>query len=236
VTWITPLGYERDLSATDALSEASVQHFYDWLQGLSTAKEVNLTALQQQLSGNAPRRPTALDAFKKARRDFQAGRRLDMRALAADLGVNRVTLYRWVGSREQLLAEILWSLTERTVQKRLAALEADPPARSRLASLLTEFVRDVNTNPGMIRFLDEEGELAIRLLTFSSGGFQPRFVALVRHLLAQDVAAGWQSPVPLDDLAFTLVRIVESYVHRRIISNEEPDADGAGRVLHALLR
>lgn len=204
---------------------------------MQAAEPSGITALQQFLTGTAPRRPTALDAFKRARRDFKEGRRVDMRALAAELGVNRVTLYRWVGSREQLLAEILWSLTERTVARRLASLEFSEG--SRLAPLLTEFVRDVNTNPGMIRFLDEEGELALRILTFASGGFQPRFIALVHTLLAEDQAAGrLRSPVPLDDLAFTLVRIVESYVHRRIITGEAPDADadGAGRVLHALLR
>jgi AcrR family transcriptional regulator len=195
------------------------------------------TALQLQLaSGGASRRPTALDAFKRARRNFQEGRRLDMRALAADLGVNRVTLYRWVGSREQLLCEVLWSLTERTVQKRLLELEPTSDC-SRLGPVLTEFVRDVKQNKGMHRFLDEEGELALRLLTVSSGGFQPRFIALVHALLVEDLEAGrLTSPIPLDDLAFTLVRIVESYVHRRIITGEEPDADGAGRVLNALLR
>lgn len=193
------------------------------------------TALQQQLAGAAIRRPTALDAFKKARRDFQNGRRVDMQALAASLGVNRVTLYRWVGSREQLLAEVLWSLTERTVRKRLERQE--PGTGSRLGPLLTEFVRDVKHNRGMIRFLDEEGELALRLLTLSSGGFQPRFIAMVHQLLTEDLQSGrLRSPVPLEDLAYTLVRIVESYVHRRIITGEEPDADSAGRVLTALLR
>jgi len=192
------------------------------------------TALQQQLAGGSGR-PTALDAFKRARRAFLDGQRLDMRALAADLGVNRATLYRWVGSRDQLLCEILWSLTSRTVQKRLEVLE--PAPGSRLTPLMTEFVRDVKDNAGMRRFLDEEGELALRLLTMSSSGFQPRFIALVRQLLAEDIEAGrLDSPVPLDDLAFAIVRIVESYVHRRIITGEEPDADGAGRVLGALLR
>jgi len=194
------------------------------------------TVLQLQLAGRGPRpRPTAIDAFRRARRTFLDGQRLDMQALAAALGVNRATLYRWVGSRERLLCEVLWSLTARTVETRLGCLE--PAAGSRVAPLMTAFVRDVTENLGMRRFLDEEGELALRLLTMSSNGFQPRFIALVRQLLTEDVDAGrLRSPVPLDDLAFAVVRIVESYVHRRIITGEQPDADGAGRVLAALLR
>ena len=33
-----------------------------------------------------------------------------MSALADELGVNRVTLYRWIGSRDRLLVEVIWSL------------------------------------------------------------------------------------------------------------------------------
>ena len=53
--------------------------------------------------------------FRLARRTFLAGERIDMQTLARSLGVDRATLYRWVGSRERLLTEILWSLIEPTV-------------------------------------------------------------------------------------------------------------------------
>ena len=73
------------------------------------------TPLQRQLAGTATARPTALDAFRLARRTFLAGARVDMQALARTLNVDRATVYRWVGSREQLLAEILWSLIDPTI-------------------------------------------------------------------------------------------------------------------------
>src|SRR3712207_3253309 len=76
------------------------------------------TKLQIQLASAGDfRRPTPLDAFRLARRKFLAAERIDMSALADELGVNRVTLYRWVGSREQLLVEIVWSLGSRTLEK-----------------------------------------------------------------------------------------------------------------------
>ena len=34
-----------------------------------------------------------------------------------DLAVDRAILYRWVGSREQLIAEVLWSLMEPTITR-----------------------------------------------------------------------------------------------------------------------
>ena len=70
---------------------------------------------RRQSAGTTIARPVALDAFRLARRTFQAGDRVDMQTLARTLHVDRVTVYRWVGSREQLLTEILWSLIEPTI-------------------------------------------------------------------------------------------------------------------------
>ncbi len=176
------------------------------------------TLLQRQLRAGPPaRRITALDAFTLAKRWFLRG--------------------EWVGTREQLLVEVLWSLAERTLSDELKRVEAEDPAGSRVAGLLSRFVRDCLSNPGMRQLQRDEGALAFRLLTLARYGFHPRFVKLVRDILAQDAAAGrLEAAVPLDDLAYTAVRVVESYVHRAAITGEEPDADRAARVLHALLR
>ncbi len=157
--------------------------------------------------------------------------------MSHELGVNRAALYRWVGTREQLLVDILWSLAERTLSDELKRVEAEDLARNRVAPLLSRFVKVCLSNPGMRQLQRDEGGLAFRLLTLAPCGFHPRFVRLVRDLLAEDVAAGrLQTPVPLDDLAYTAGRIVESYVHRAAITGDEPDTDRAARVLHALLR
>src|SRR5438552_1083020 len=38
---------------------------------------------------------------------YLRGQRVDVQALAAELGVGRTTIYRWFGSREQLLGEVV---------------------------------------------------------------------------------------------------------------------------------
>lgn len=71
------------------------------------------TALFETLhSIGRPRRPELLRAFRAARRVVIAGERLDMGKLAARLGVDRTTLFRWVGNRDQLMAEVTWDVTE----------------------------------------------------------------------------------------------------------------------------
>jgi hypothetical protein len=61
-------------------------------------------------------------------------------------------------------------------------------------------------------------------------------VALIRQMAAAEIAAGrLASPIPLDDLAYTLVRVIESYCYLRTITGEEPDGTRAASVLQALL-
>jgi AcrR family transcriptional regulator len=203
------------------------------------------TPLQRQLAGTAAARPTALDAFRQARRTFQDGDRVDMQALARALAVDRATLYRWVGSRDQLLAEILWSLIDPTIARlREAHCHPGPPTvpgragpgQSPAAAVVTGTVRAVIANSGMQRFLDREGDLALRLLTTKASDFETRLIRLIGDLVREETAAGRLNPsVPLDDLPYVLVRIMESYVYLGLITGEHPDPDRAARVINALL-
>ncbi len=198
------------------------------------------TPLRRQLTGTETARPSALDAFRQARRTFLAGDRVDMQALARTLNVDRATLYRWVGSREQLLTEILWSLIDPTIA-RLRKTHTAPgqhaaPGQSPAAAVITGTVRGVIANEGMQRFLDREGELALRLLTTRASDFETRLIALIGEFVTEEAAAGrLNAAVPLDDLPYVLVRIMESYIYLGLITGEHPDPDRAARVINALL-
>ena len=61
------------------------------------------------------RRPKPRDAFDLAHATFRSGVRLEMGTLAAQLGISQPTLYRWVGTREQLLDTVLERITDETV-------------------------------------------------------------------------------------------------------------------------
>lgn len=196
------------------------------------------TPLERQLAGAA--RPTALDAFGHAGRTFQAGERVDMKALAQALAVDRVTLYRWVGSREKLLTEIMWSLLEACIAKLSDTYDqAGLPGtagQSRAAAIITSTVRAVMADPGMQAFLDREGDLALRLLTTKASDFEGRLVTLVSGLVHEETSAGrLASAIPLDDLPYVLVRIMESYIYLGLITGEDPDPTRATTVITALL-
>jgi AcrR family transcriptional regulator len=180
-------------------------------------------------------RPTIDDALRLGRRTFLAPGRLDMSALADELGVNRVTLYRWLGSRDRLLVEVIWSLAQRT----LADAEARTRARGaeRIIRVVTRFVETVITNPGMQRWLADEGEHAMRLLTRHETDFQPRLIAAIEELLRDEADAGrLDLPVDLHELAYVIVRLIESYIYLDLITGEHPDAQRVEPILRMLLR
>jgi AcrR family transcriptional regulator len=176
----------------------------------------------------------ATDALKLARRRFLAGERIDMSGLAEELGVNRVTLYRWVGSREQLLVEIIWSLGSRTLEKVDARVTAT--GGERVVLVVTGFLDDVISNAGMRRWLADEGELAMRLLTRRDTGFQTRLIEAIHALLREEADAGrLDLPADLEEVAYVIVRLIESYTYLDLIRGEEPDAKRAEPVLRMLL-
>jgi AcrR family transcriptional regulator len=183
----------------------------------------------------AAARPTALDALKLARRRFQAAERIDMGAMAEELGVNRVTLYRWVGSRNHLLVETLWGLAEATLARQEERVRER--GAERIVQIVTRFVDACVTNAGMRRLLSEEGELVMRLLTRSDAGFQPRLIDAIHRLLDGEARAGrLDLPVDLREVAYVVVRLIESYVYLDLITGEQPDARRAEPVLRMLLR
>ena len=85
------------------------------------------------------RRPVAADALAAAREAFMDGRRIDMGAIAAELGIGRTTLHRWYGTREDLIDGVLCELSSEYFA------EARSAARGRGEALVVSVVRSLVT-------------------------------------------------------------------------------------------
>ncbi len=189
--------------------------------------------LAQETGG--PRASLGL-AFRTATTWFMDGRRIDISALAEEVGVSRVTMHRWVGTRDDLLSEVMWHLTNRTLDRLLAGIDAEN-ITPRSPELLGRYVKAIASNTGVLRLQREEPETFLRLCTTGASTFQQRMVAKVSDVLAGDRAAG-QLTIDLDDreLAFAVVRLLEAYAHAPTLTGEPADPARATRVLRALLR
>jgi hypothetical protein len=196
---------------------------------------VEPTPLARQLAGDEQQRPVPLDAFKAARRTFMGGQRIEMAGLADQLGISRVTLHRWVGSRDQLLGEVLWSLGEPTLHQAREATIATGGAG--IAETFERFLRTVQEHPQMRQFLAREPDIALRVLTTKHTHFQQRLVESIRSMLECETAQQRLEPLmDLGDLAYIVVRLGESFFYNDIITGGEPDLSKARQAIAHLLR
>jgi AcrR family transcriptional regulator len=180
------------------------------------------------------RRPDPLTAFGVARGWFLTGRRIEMQELAAELGVNRATLFRWVGSRDDLLGEIIWSLAEPTLTR--AIDESSGQGSRRIATATGRFATLVDQAPFFREFLRREPERALRILIARASTVQARMVSAIEALVRDEIAHGRLDPaLPPPDLAYLIVRIVESFLYADIITGEQLDIAKAEQAIAALL-
>ena len=160
-----------------------------------------------------------------------------MQGLADELGVSRVTLFRRVGSREELLSRALWLLTERMLETAKAQWEAERPE----GELHTPGTgRHINAmvaqSKGLRRLLDDEPTLTIRVLTDPRGRVQSGIVAFVEDLLRRDVEEfGLVTLIEPNDLAYALVRLGESFLYADVLAARKPDVATANRLQDALV-
>ena len=178
---------------------------------------------------------TPASAFAAAQRTFLTGQRLDMQALAAQLGVSSATLYRWCGQREQLLGEIIGSLSDEILRRARADHREDSGA-GRILAVYRQYVGAlVNARPLQV-FLQQETHAALQILTSSEGYVQPRTVRSVHELLREEQEAGTFVPqTDLLSLAYAIVRLTEGFLYHDAIVATEPQVERAARIVALLL-
>jgi len=172
-----------------------------------------------------------------AARWINDARRLDMQGLADELGVSRVTLFRRVGSREELLSQALWLLTERMLEAAAAQWEAERPEGELHTPGTGRHINAlVSQSEGLRRLLDDEPTLTIRVLTDPRGRVQAGIVAFIEELLRRDVAEfGLVTLIEPGALAYALVRLGESFLYADVLAARKPDVATANRLQQALV-
>jgi len=180
--------------------------------------------------------PDAVKAFRIARETFIAGERIDMGRLAMRIGVDRTSLFRWVGNRDSLLSEVLWSLAVPTLSKADVA-SADRRGSDRVVAVLTTFAHDLITASYFRAFLRREPARALRLLTTNDSEIQRRYVAVVEELVRTELGERpFGRAITPNELAYLLVRISESFTYADLITGDAPSAERARAAFELVLR
>ena len=172
-----------------------------------------------------------------AARWIYEGRRLDMQGLADELGVSRVTLFRRIGSREELISQALWRLTERMLEIAVERWEAErPEGELHTPGTIRHINAMVAGSAGLRRLLDDEPALTLRVLTDPRGRVQSGIVAFNEVLLRRDMEEFGLVPITEPSaLAYALVRLGESFLYADVIAARKPDVETANRLQQAII-
>jgi AcrR family transcriptional regulator len=184
-----------------------------------------------------PGRPAAATreaALALATKRFLKCERVDVQAIARELGLARATMHRWFLTREALLGELLGTMGE----QRLLQIRAEISGSGARALLSTfdRFNRELAALDGMRAFLAQEQERALRILTSSGGIAQPQMVGTVQRMIEAEVESGRFAPkIEPTVLAYAIIRLGEAFLYNDAIIGIRGDTDRLREIEAALL-
>jgi len=179
-------------------------------------------------SGSGRRR-----AINAATHVYLAGERLDMSALADELGASRATLYRWVGNRDDLLGVVLSEATEHTYRK--AIEEAGGSGTAFVLDCFDRVMRAVVASAPLRALTTQEPMVFIRL-ALMPGAIESVSARITADVLAREAARGsLQLALPPEVLGRALVRICEVHLYAPLLGGDEAEIDTALDLVRLLL-
>jgi AcrR family transcriptional regulator len=188
---------------------------------------------------SAPRRGRTAAASREqvlalVMRRYLHGRRVDVQAIAAELGLGRTTIYRWFGSRDELIGEVLVRTAEPLLKD--AHAHARGSGGHVLLETLDRFNRGLANAPALRGFVEHERDAALRVITSGAGNVQPRIVAMITELIEREVSAGtYEPPVEPATLGYAIVRLGEAFLFNDAVAGMRGDVDRLREVEAAIL-
>lgn len=188
----------------------------------------------------APRPPgrpasaTREQVIELARRAFLAGERVDIQAIAAELGLSRASVYRWYGSRDGVLGTVLAGEFEGLIGR--ADARRTSKGAQRILDVLYRVNRWMTSNEPFRRYFENEPLSGLRILTTGDGPVQPKVVDAVEQLIQRaEQEDGYRPSLEPALLAYALVRLGEAFLYSDNAAGIRGDIDRLHDVQAALL-
>lgn len=172
--------------------------------------------------------------MRLVREQFLSGRRVDITVVAQELGLGRATIYRWFGSRDGVLGEVIVDELHLLLDRHRTRVR-QRGARG-LLEVFDRVNRALSRSQPLRRLLEQERESAMRMLTSGGGPIQPRAVAAIQSLIDEEVVAGrYQPPADTGTLAYAIVRLADAFLYNDAAIGIRGDCERLRQVEAALL-
>jgi AcrR family transcriptional regulator len=207
------------------------------VQGKEAQAERKQTAGSLQEEVRPRGRPAAAsreDVLDAGLYRYLRGQRVDVQAIAAELGLGRATVYRWFGSREKLLGEVIIRATEPVLAEARSGLAGK--GGPGLLDTFDRFNRALADAPALGAFVEQERDTSLRIIASGAGIVQPRIVELITDLITEEVEAGTYEPkVEPSVLGFAIVKLAQAFLFNDAVVGIRGDVDRLREVEAALL-
>jgi AcrR family transcriptional regulator len=193
-----------------------------------------MSQISQSKSRGRPAAASREDVIDAGLYRYLRGRRVDVQAIAAELGLGRATIYRWFGSREKLIGEVIIRATEPVLAEARKGLSGK--GGPGLLDTFDRFNRALADAPALRAFVEQERDAALRIIASGAGLVQPRMVELIAGLITEEAEAGtYKPPVEPATLGYAIVRLAEAFLFNDAVAGIRGDVDRLRDVEAALL-
>jgi AcrR family transcriptional regulator len=193
--------------------------------------------MSQISTGSRRGRPAAAsreDVLDAGLYRYLRGQRVDVQAIASELGLGRATIDRWFGSREKLLGEVIIRATEPVLAEARSGLVGK--GGPGLLDTFDRFNRALADAPALRAFVDQERDASLRIIASGAGIVQPRIVELITGLITEEVEAQtYEPPVEPSVLGFAIVKLAQAFLFNDAAVGIRGDVDRLREVEAALL-
>jgi AcrR family transcriptional regulator len=174
------------------------------------------------------------DVLGAALQQYLHGRRVDILAIAAELGVGRTTIYRWFGSRDKLLGEVLAAAVDPVIDEARAGSRGT--GGDALLDTFDRLNRSLADAPALRTFVENERDAALRVITSGANFLQPHMVSRMAAFIEEEVQAGrYESTVEPATLGYAIVKLAEAFLFNDAVAGMRGDVERLREVEAALL-
>ncbi len=159
-----------------------------------------------------PATASPAEVLQAVTEQYVKGERVDLTVVARRLGLSRATIYRWFGSRDRVLGEVIATQLEQLIAHKRRAVRTRGALG--LLEVFDQINRSLSSASALRTLLEQEPGTAMQLLTSGAGIVHPRAVSTVEALIVAEVSGGsYKPPADPATLAYAIVRLAEAFLY-----------------------